>query len=59
MYGPSVAASVYVPTSDRKRLLNVAIPLTAVAVTVPPAIVPAGLAIVIVTTDVAFNDIAV
>ena len=50
---PSVAVNVYVPDVFRMRLLNVATPVTAVAVSVLPAVKPAGPeATAIVTMDV-------
>ena len=50
---PSVAVNVYVPDLSRMRLLNVATPFTAVAVSVLPAVKPAGPEITaIVTMDV-------
>ena len=50
---PSVAVNVYVPAVFRMRLLNVANPFTAVAVSVLPAVKPAGPeATAIVTVDV-------
>ena len=50
---PSVALNVYVPAVFRMRLLNVATPFTAVAVSVLPAVKPAGPeATAIVTVDV-------
>ena len=50
---PSVAVNVYVPGVFRMRLLNVATPFTAVAVSVLPPVKPAGPeATAIVTVDV-------
>ena len=50
---PSVALNVYVPAVFRMRLLNVATPFTGVAVSVLPAVKPAGPeATAIVTAEV-------
>ena len=50
---PSVAFNAYVPDVFRMRLLNVATPFTAVAVSVLPAVKPAGpVAMAIVTVEV-------